>query len=129
MSAYIVEDDVLEGVDAWNDGEVVLPSDSADDGVLITTSDVSGSISFAIFEQGSDTAVYSTTLSSSSVIVNVPVAWRLDSIGRNFRHRVAIATVGALKGGKRYTMIYSIPTTSFGTVKLVYVWRIVPLEV
>ncbi len=131
MTDLIVEKDVLEGTDNYNDASVAIASSGSDDGVLLVTSDVSGSISLDVFEDGVAAAVYSTTMSAASVIENVPIPWRVDSTGYNFRHRIAIATVGAntLKGGRRYEMIYRIPTTNDGTLRLVFVWNIRSLEV
>lgn len=127
----IAEDDVLEGTDNYNDGEIVIASSTADDGVLLTTSDVDGSITLQLFEPGSATALYTTTLSASSVIVNTAIAWRLDSVGRNFRHRVKQTDVGAavLKGGRRYHFVYSIPTLVDGVLRCVWVWNIRSLHI
>lgn len=131
MTVIIVEDDVLEGTDNYNDHSVVIASDDSDDGVLLTTGDVNGSISLDVFEEGNGTAVYSTTMAAAAVIDNVPVPWDLDGIGRNFRHKIAQADVGAgvLRGSRNYRMIYRIPTLNDGTLRLVFVWRIIPLEV
>ncbi len=124
----IAEDKVLEGTDNRNDGQIVIASDTSDDGVLLVTSDVSGSISLDVYEQVSSTAIYSTTMAAASVIDNVPVPWRLDSVGRNWRHSVSLATLGVpLLGGKRYTFLYRVPTLLDGTLHLAWIWNVVPL--
>ncbi len=127
----LVEDTVLEGCDAFNDGAIVIASDTSDDGVLLTTSDVDGpSVFLAIYPEGSATAVYSVTIPKGDVISNTPVPWRLDSIGRNFRHRVAQADVvaGTLLGSRRYRMVYRIPTLNDGTLRPIFIWQVEPVE-
>jgi len=133
-NAYVVEQNVLEGTDNWNVGAVAVAVAGQTDETLITTSDIDGSITFAIYEQGNGTALYSTTLSKTDVWLNTPrvdAFWKnMDTVGYNFIHRVALSTIGAtlLKGGRRYHMVYSVPTSANGTLRLVHIWNVQPLH-
>lgn len=134
MSHFIVRDHVAEGCDYPNDGAVCIadPLGTSDDKVLLTTSDVAGStIYLDVFEQGDDTPVYSTTLAKGDVISNTPIDWQLDRIGRNFRHYVHQADVGAgvLKGGRDYEFVYRIPTNNDGVLRCVFIWVVDSMEV
>lgn len=134
-NAYVVEQDVLEGTDNYNVGAVAVAVAGQTDETLITTSDIDGAtITFAIYEQGNGTALYSTTLSKTDVWFNtaqVDAFWKnADTVGYNFRHRVSLATIGiALKGGRRYHMVYSVPTSANGTLRIVHVWNVRSLHV
>lgn len=131
MTFFPVYDEVAEGTANINDGQVVRSSEDHEDGVLITTSDISGStIPFYIFERGATTPVYTTNLAKTDIIRNTPVPWRLDSIGRNLVHRVNPDALGiTLKGGKTYDMLYLINLTEDGPQKALFVWTIVSTEV
>lgn len=131
MTAFIVYDDVFEGADFNIDGQIAISSDTSDDGVLLVTSDVTGLISIDIFEVGDADPVFSTTQTAAQVIVNSPIPWRKDDIGRNFRYKVKRANVGVgvLKGGKRYRIIVRIPTAEDGELRCLWVPTIVALEV
>lgn len=132
MSLIIATDAVFEGTDNWNDGAIVVRSDSSDDGVLLVMSDIVGAtIQLDVFEQGNATAVYSTTVAKADVIDDVPVQWRLNSTGRNFAHQIRQADVGAgvLRGGRRYDFVYQIPTVNDGELRCVWVWQVKGLPV
>jgi hypothetical protein len=127
-----IEDDVLEGTDAWNVGALAVPRAGFDGPVLLTQSDISGVISLDIYTPASSTAVYSTTFAktlnqdSVSEAVHTLAVDSLDDRGHNFKHQVRVGDVGAgiLKGGRRYTMVYQFPTARDGIVKAVWVWNI-----
>jgi hypothetical protein len=131
MTAFTVYGSSFEGTDFFLDAAVTISSDTSDDDVLLTTGDVSGSLSLDICEAGNATPVYSTTMSAASVIDNVPIPWRLDSIGRNFRKRIAHTDVGTgtLKGGRDYDCWVRIPTLNDGTIRLKFVQTIEPSPV
>lgn len=126
--------DVLEGADAYNDGQVVIGSDTSDDRTLVTTSDISGSSVFLdIFETGSATPIYSATIPKADVISNTPIPWALDRVGRNFRHKVRMVDLAAssvtLKGGRDYDMLYRFPTAADGELRKEYIWSIQALQI
>ncbi len=129
MSSYIVHGNVKEGCAAINDGQHVRSSEDSEDGVLITQSDVVGSIPFSIFEGGNATPIYTASLAKTDIIRNTPVPWRLDPVGRNLIHRVNPDALGiTLKGGKDYEMVYEIELAEDGPTRAVFIWTIDPLE-
>lgn len=130
MSFYTVYDEVGEGCSSINDGQVVRSSEDAEDGVLITTSDINGStVPFYIFERGSTTPIYTTNLLKTDVIRNTPLPWRLDDIGRNLVHRVNPDALGiTLRGEKTYDMLYLFDLVDDGPAKAIFVWKIVSTE-
>lgn len=134
-----IEDDVLEGTDFWVVAALAVRRAGQSSPVLLTQSDISGLISIDIFQPPAGASVYSATFSKTINQDGVSEAihaaaidslWGLDDIGHNFKHQIRQADVGSttLKGGRRYTIVYSIPTARDGTVKLIAVANIVPLH-
>lgn len=133
-NAYVVEEDVLEGTDNTNVAAVAVAVPGQADESLVTQADINGTIAFAIYLQGNASALFSASLNKTDVWFNTPQTdafWKnMDSVGYNFRHQVSIATVGSsvLRGGRRFHMVYSVPTLLYGTLKLVHIWNVLPLH-
>lgn len=134
-----IEDEVLEGTDNWNVASVAVPRAGFSSPVQLTQTDISGSIGLAIYSPESSVPVYSTSFSKTLMQDGVTEAvhpalidsrWGLDDIGHNFCHQIRQTDVGAgvMKGGRRYTMVYTFPTAQDGNVLAIFVWEIQPVH-
>lgn len=136
MSTFVrIEDDLLEGIDYWLVGAIAVPRAGFDGPVVLTQSDISGSLTLDILLPASSTAVYSRTFPKTlnqdgiSECVHPLVSDSLDGRGHSFKYQVRQADVGAvLKGARRYTHVLTIPTARDGNVKAVWVVNIDPLH-
>lgn len=133
MTILLIEDTVAEGTDFWLVAAVAVPRPGTAGPVLLVQSDISGSIALNVYLPSSSVAVYSTTFvktlqqngSSLAAIhaATVDSLWEdVDTIGHNFIYHITEAdlTAGLLKGGRRYSFVFGIPTTRDGTVKVVF---------
>jgi len=139
MKTVIARREVLEGTDYWNVGSIAVPRAGYEKPVLLTQSDVSGSITLNVYAPDSSTPVYTTTFAKTltqaggTEAIHAAVTdgrWGVNDIGHNFVHYVQQATVGAgiLKGGRVYTMVYLIPTTLDGIIPAIFEWDVRPLH-
>ena len=136
MTSFRTEADVLEGTDFTLVGAITMAVAGQPTPVFIVQSDVTGQITLAIYEAGNATPIYGpASLMLSTVIFNTPQLdgfWEdEDSIGYNFRTPIRQVDVGAgvLKGGRRYTIIVSIPTATAGILHPLFVPNIIPLQI
>jgi len=136
-----IEDSVIESTDNFNVAAVAVPRPGTLGPVLLTASDISGSISLDVYLPGSSVPVYSTTFLKTLVQDGAPYAvihaatvdslWEdVDDLGHNFAHAIRASDLGAvtLNGGRRYAFVYRIPTTKNGTVVVIFEWTIVALH-
>lgn len=141
MSILLIQDKVVEGTDNWNVAAVAVPRPGTAGPVLISQSDISGLITLDVYLPASSTPIYTTTFAktltqSGSSLAAVHVAtvdslWEdMDTIGHNFAHHISLADLApaTLNGGRRYTFVYTIPTTRDGNVKAIFEWQVVPLH-
>jgi len=127
---------VLEGTDNWNVGAISVPRTTSTSRVLLTASDVNGSIALEVYLPNSSTSLYSTTFAKTLEqeagtpaihAAQLDSHWGIDSIGHNFLHKPTIADMGFTPaGGRIYTFEYAIPTSADGTVYAIFEWEIDP---
>jgi hypothetical protein len=123
-----IEDSVLELTDYWLVGALAVPRAGFTGPVLLTQSDISGSLTLDIFLPASSIPVYTRTFPKTlnqdgvSECVHALVADSLDDRGHNVKLQIRQADVGAvLLGARRYTHVLTIPTARDGNVKAVWV--------
>lgn len=121
----VVVDDVTEGTDAADVGQIV-----GDDGrTLLVHTDISGPVLLDIIERRSQIAIYSTSFSAGSTgpLYDVPQLdnyWGLDLVGYNFRYTPTVVQLAlqsaAWKGGRTYDHCYRFPRTGGGTTRAIF---------
>lgn len=130
--------ELVEGSDAWNVAAIAVPRAAFTTPVLLTQSDITGSIVLNIYPQDSSTPVYTTSFAKTLVqdgstmaihTALVDARWEgEDAIGHNFVHLIRQVDVGAgvLRGGRKFTMVYEITTLLDGVIFPTFTWDIRP---
>jgi hypothetical protein len=141
MTILRIQDDVLEGTDVWLVAAVAVPRPGTNGPVLLTQSDISGSLQLDIYLPGSSTAIYSVSFAKTLVqngasyavihAATVDSLWQdVDDIGHSFAYHLNVADLAPaiMKGGRTYTAVFQIPTTRDGQVKVVFDLKVVALH-